>query len=131
VNEETLYSAEVLDSESTEPAPTETEASDLEAPETTAATEPETLPAEVEPTEEIPETTEADIPETTEYYIPETTEDTAWYTEPEETIPETTEAVVILEYTPVIAESTSIIANIILCGALMIVGVLVGIRLWR
>ena len=128
MNEETVFPSEVPDSVPTEPAAVETESFDTESTESTIASEPETLPDEVVPTEEIPETTEADIPETTE--------DLSWYieyeeTEPEETIPETTETAVILEYAPVIAESTSIVANFILCGALMIVGVLVGIRLWR
>lgn len=65
-----------------------------------------------------------DVPvETTEPIVIETTE-------PEET--ESTEALVLVEeFTPIIAESTSLLANVILCGALMIVGVLVGIRLWR
>lgn len=73
--------------------------------------------------ESAPSETE-DVPvQTSEPIVVETTE-------PKET--ESTEAIVLVEeFTPIIAESTSLLANVILCGALMIVGVLVGIRLWR
>jgi len=44
---------------------------------------------------------------------------------------EATETVVIVDYTPVIMDATSSLANIILCGALMIVGVLCAFQFWE
>lgn len=93
--------------------------------ETTAPTVPElvTEPTQAETTPETIEATEA--PET----VPEVTEEVYEYI-PESQVEETT-GVVMIDYTPIIAEQTSIVVNVILCGALMVVGVLCGIRLWR
>lgn len=85
-------------------------------PETTGSDTMETVPPETIPTEDPAET--------------ETVPDATWeYLEDMETT-ETT-AVVQVEFIPVVAESTNILSNVILCAALMIVGVLCGIRLWR
>lgn len=120
MNEETVLPTEVPDSVPTEPAAVETEGVDSETSDPTATeTEPEELPGSVEGTvfESLPA-------ETLEYVVD---------LEPTETteIVETTEVVVQVDYTPAFAEATSIIANIILCGCLMIVGTLCGIRFWR
>lgn len=51
---------------------------------------------------------------------------------PAETVESTTAATVaVIDYTPVIQDSTNVLANIILCGALMIVGVLLAFKLWE
>lgn len=110
MNDETVSATEILDSVPTEPAPQETQSVPAETP--------ETFPSSVESTEEAPDTTENDSLEIG--------------LEQEEIIPETLELVLtVQEYTQITAESTSVLANVYLCGALMIVGVLVGIRLWR
>ena len=44
---------------------------------------------------------------------------------------EMTETVEVVDYRATITESTSVLANIILCAALMIVGVLVAFRFWE
>lgn len=120
MNDETVFPTEVQDSVPSESAAVETEGSDQE---TTAPTQ-----AATEPEESIPETTGYFVPDVTDAYwesLPEVTE-------VEETVLATTEAVVeVIDYTPALAEATSIIANIILCGCLMIVGTLCGIRFWR
>ena len=119
MDDETVLPTEVSDSIPTEPAAVETEGSDTE---NTAPTVTET-----EPEESIPEATVDIVPDVTDGYF--------WDTLPgevEETVPETTVTVIeVIDYTPVIGDATSVVANIILCGALMIVGTLTGIRLWR
>ena len=74
-----------------------------------------------------PAVTEPSVFEPTEYFYPEEIFNEVYETEPAAT----EETVEVIDYTPVIAESTCILANIILCGALMVVGVLCGIRFWR
>lgn len=122
MNEETVFPTEVYDSVSTEPSAVETESPVVETtePEVTETTVPVTIPAteETEPSETVaPET----LPQVILDYIAET--------EPTETT-ETNE-IIMDDLVDLTAESTSILANIILCGALMIVGVLCGIRFWR
>lgn len=50
---------------------------------------------------------------------------------PSETVESTTAATVaVVDYTPVIQDATNVLANVILCGALMIVGVLLAFKFW-
>ena len=115
MNEETLFPDAVPDSVPAEPAAVETESSVTETTETEfyEVTEPETSEA----TEAVTET----LPQVIQEYIEET--------QPVETME--TEQILMDDLVDLTAESTSVLANIILCGALMIVGVLCGIRLWR
>ena len=115
MNEETVFPTEVYDSVSTEPSAVETESLVSETTETESyeVTETETSVA----TEPVTET----LPHVIQEYIEET--------QPVETM--ATEQILIDDLVDLTAESTSILANIILCGALMIVGVLCGIRMWR
>ena len=122
MNEETVFPAEVPGSEFNEPAAAETESPVVETtePAVTETTVPVTIPVteEAEPPETVaPET----LPQVILDYIAET--------EPTEAT-ETNE-ILLDDLVDLTAESTSILANIILCGALMIVGVLCGIRFWR
>lgn len=122
MNEETVFFTEVYDSVSTEPSAVETESSVVETtePEVAETTVPVTIPAT-----EATEPAETVAPET----LPQVILDYIAETEPTETT-ETNE-ILMDDLVDLTAESTSILANIILCGALMIVGVLCGIRFWR
>lgn len=127
MDEETIIPPETLDSVSTEPPadPTESTAAEI-VPETEPSTVPEetTIETTVEaPGDFIPDVTDVQD----DYYWDDIPNDL----DPEETTETIAEVVEVIDYTPAIGEATSIIANIILCGALMIVGVLTGIRLWR
>lgn len=115
--------------------PTETEtvpATEPPAVETEETYGPEADDAVTEPPT-VPETAETTEPEATET-APEQTETEAPETEPEETeayedIPETTE-VVAVEYVEVIENSTGILANVILCAALILVGFFAAMKFW-
>lgn len=124
MNEETLFPTEVFDSLPPESAPVETESPVAET--TEPATEPATEPVADDPGEQ-----ETTVPETLAQVIVDSIDETE-ATETTE-VTETTETVAIAldDVVNLTAESTSILANIILCGALMVVGVLCGIRFWR
>lgn len=137
MNEETVLPTAASDSGPAEPSAVADESLPAETVPTTeppAVTDAPTEPSEEPTVETTVATTPEPTVETTVVTEPEETEEYFETLEPEETmeVTETTEVVVELEpYIPAIAEATSVVANIILCGALMIVGALCGIRLWR
>ena len=127
MDEETIIPPETQGSVSTEPPADPTEST---AAETVPETEPSTVPEEttVETTVDAPGDFIPDVTDVLDdYYWDDIPNDL----DPEETTETIAEVVEVIDYTPAIGEATSIIANIILCGALMIVGALCGIRLWR
>lgn len=127
MNEETIIPPETLDSVSTEPPADPTEST---AAETVPETEPSTVPEEttVETTVDAPGDFIPDVTDVQDDYYWDTVPGDA---DTEETTETVAEVVEVIDYMPAFAEATTIIANIILCGCLMIVGALCGIRLWR
>ena len=71
------------------------------------------------------------VEEATEY-VELVTDAPGEVTEPTaETVESETTAVVAVDYTPVIWDATSVLASVILAGALMVVGCLIAFKLWE
>lgn len=101
--------------------------------ETTAATEvTETIPTTAETTVPVttePETAPTETVETVGEILESVPEETPGYTEATEAT-ETTAVVEVVDYTPIIENSTGILVNVILCAALIVVGFLAAIKFW-
>lgn len=75
--------------------------------------------------------TSTDVEVTEEIDVTEVTEAQSEPEVTEETSVETTSEAVAIDYTPVIYDAVSVLASVILAGALMIVGCLMAFKLWE